>query len=346
MTYIPVKVTEKGKVPDAVNKIEGKEKTEEKENAGAEDSLLAKLMGRFDNIDNSFARFDTKFDDLNSKLDTMNSRIDENSERITKNVLEIEAIKINHSNLVEEVSQTKENLESMEERIANKLKTELVQPSLETTGMNIDELNSMIKSHISAALDEIRRELLEKENKEKEHSKTSGNGATEAVATVGEREKPKSYSETISKVDRQNQQQRTLKGSYGGKPRHDPRIDWNKQVNDIFSIKTSIASLFSDAKQRVGVFPVTWEDIKFFSGLNNHPTLDSDSPTKFCYAPEYHQERMMVGRDFIHHALEIQFQSIPTITDAKMCLDKDARILWLDINEDFIRKMFMASARI
>ena len=103
-------------------------------------------------------------------------------------------------------------------------------------------------------------------------------------------------------------------------------------------------AMFATASVKVGLFPITEKDVRFFADHNKHQHLPSDGESKLLYGPEYYNERIQAGVDFCENDLHIPYHMID-IHDCHMCVKPKDKILWVVVSKDFAKQMFMAAAR-
>ena len=102
--------------------------------------------------------------------------------------------------------------------------------------------------------------------------------------------------------------------------------------------------MFATASVKVGVYPVTEKYVRFFADTNKHKHLEADGESKLLYGPECYNERIQTGINFCDNDLNIPYHMI-NIHDCHICVKPKDKIIWLIVNKDFAKRMFMAAAR-
>ena len=56
--------------------------------------------------------------------------------------------------------------------------------------------------------------------------------------------------------------------------------------------------MMNDARTKIGIFPVTTEDVKFFWNPDKHGNIENLGESQILYDQEFHYERMVTANDF------------------------------------------------
>ena len=290
---------------------------------------------------------------MEKKIDP--AKFDEMARNIGKNQDDIKDLVHDAANHEDEINKLKQNVKLLEDKVK----------SMEEADSGINHEN-LVKEISARVIEETRR--TQKSNLE-EHRKN-------AVKEKNNYPKP-TFVEIIEKnqgaIQKANQQlkenvsriRERINSQVENKEKNDLNIDANKSsyrnvnsnpqesqistrssnINEEFNDnKEILTKMFKEAENRIGIFPVTFEDVRDLANRNCHPNIDSDSPSMFEKSQEYHNARMSVGYDFCQSVLHIPSHMI-NIFDANFCKFPKDRILWLKVTKDFAQQMFMAAAR-
>ena len=103
--------------------------------------------------------------------------------------------------------------------------------------------------------------------------------------------------------------------------------------------------MLNEARSKMGLFPVTVEDIRFIAAQGDHPNVKEDDDNKILYGPDYYPARIQTGKDFCCYALEMHPSSI-NVFDFRMCVDANQKIMWITVTPDLAKRIFQQASRI
>ena len=98
--------------------------------------------------------------------------------------------------------------------------------------------------------------------------------------------------------------------------------------------------IFKQAEGKIGIYPITFEDVKRLANIKDHPNIEYDTESMFMKSQDYHTARMNVAYDFCSKALRIPSHMI-TIFNVKCCIHPKDKIFWLSVRKEFATWMFI-----
>ena len=82
----------------------------------------------------------------------------------------------------------------------------------------------------------------------------------------------------------------------------------------------------NEARTKIGIFPVTDQDVRFFCDPTVHPNLENNGESRILYDQDYYYERKVTAYDFCEYALNLPQNSL-TMNDVHMCTKAKDRIM-------------------
>ena len=106
-------------------------------------------------------------------------------------------------------------------------------------------------------------------------------------------------------------------------------------------VNTCPIDVMSDAKRKVGIKPITEEDIR--NWIEDDESRENDSRDKVFKGSSNHVARMNAALTFLEDKLRIPLSEI-RIKDVKMCRNPEKQILWIESDERFVKRAFYKSS--
>ena len=119
--------------------------------------------------------------------------------------------------------------------------------------------------------------------------------------------------------------------------RMEKRIENSHVRASLNIVNTCPEDVMSEARRKIGIAPVTAEKIREW--VVDEDAKENDTDTKLFKSNFHHQARFNAALTFLEDKLHIPFNEID-ILDVKMCRNPEKGILWLECNENLVKRIF------